>query len=376
MSTEKKPKPSLGKVLVVGGAGMLGHNIVELLLEMWTADISVLDIVKPRMKCAGVAYHEGNITDLEATDALMGRIKPDVVIHTASPAPHKEGAVAHELFYKVNVEGTQNIVTACQNQGVKALVYTSSASILCDNATDLVNANERFPVIRGEFQTEYYSETKAAAEELVLKANRQPPERPLLTASIRPAGIFGINDATLTKHMVNLYFQGRCNVQVGDNDNLFDFTYAPNAAHAHLLAAQRLLATHASSTIPLDTERVDGEAFLVTNDTPTYFWDFCRAYWQAAGRNKGRDADWWLPTDLGLALGWINEEIFRIIGKTPTFNRQRILYSTIAKYHNIAKAKSRLGYRPLYSLQEGIQRSVDWYMDVLREEGKLPPIKA
>jgi sterol-4alpha-carboxylate 3-dehydrogenase (decarboxylating) len=282
MSTEKKAKPLLGKVLVIGGAGMLGHHVVEQLLERWTAEVLVLDLAKPKMPFPGVAYHEGNITDAEATDALIGRLAPDVVIHTASPAPQAEGAIAHELFRTVNIDGTKNIVDACQHHGVKALVYTSSASVVCDNATDLINANERFPVIRGEMQTEYYTETKAAAEEIVLKANRLPADRPLLTTAIRPAGIFGVNDATITKHMVNIYLQRRC-VQVGENNNLFDFTYAPNAAHAHLLAAQCLLATHAMAAVPLDTERVDGEAFFVTNDTPTYFWDFARAFWTAAG---------------------------------------------------------------------------------------------
>jgi sterol-4alpha-carboxylate 3-dehydrogenase (decarboxylating) len=52
------------------------------------------------------------------------------------------------------------------------------------------------------------------------------------------------------------------------------------------------------------------------------------------------------------------------------------VYSTIAKYYNISKAKSRLRYRPLYSLQDGIKTSVDWYLDVLRAEGKLPAVKA
>ena len=64
------------------------------------------------------------------------------------------------LYRKVNVEGTKCVVEACQESGVKALVYTSSASVVSDNVSELVNADERWPVIGEHAQTEYYSLTK------------------------------------------------------------------------------------------------------------------------------------------------------------------------------------------------------------------------
>lgn len=154
------PKPDLGKVLVIGGNGMLGHHLVKLLLSSWTADVSVIDLKCDRNRLDGPAYHEADITDAARMQALFDEIKPDAVIHTASPAPQAGGAVADELFQKVNVEGTGVVVEACQKSGVKALVYTSSASIMTDNKSDLRNANESFPVFRGATQPEYYSETK------------------------------------------------------------------------------------------------------------------------------------------------------------------------------------------------------------------------
>lgn len=79
------------------------------------------------------------------------------MIHTASPT--LVGG-SKELYRKVNVEGTKCVIEACQKANVKALVYTSSASVISDNATDLVNADERWPVIPAKSQTEYYSQTK------------------------------------------------------------------------------------------------------------------------------------------------------------------------------------------------------------------------
>lgn len=173
----------------------------------------------------------------------------------------------------------------------------------------------------------------------------------------------GEGDTMVLYHMINIYRQGRTGVQVGDNNNLFDFTYVENVAHGHLLAARALLVTAASSTVPLDHERVDGEAFLITNDSPVYFWDFCRAVWAAAGSPLGVDHVWVLPREVGMVLGYLSEVFFWAIRKPPTFNRQRIIYSCMTRYYDISKAKKRLGYKPLVSLDEGVRRSVKWTLE-------------
>ncbi|KAK2065779.1 3-beta hydroxysteroid dehydrogenase/isomerase [Colletotrichum caudatum] len=365
--SEKKPAtpPNLGKVLVIGGNGFLGHHVVNQLLagDRWAvASVDVIDLRCGHNRHPKANYHEADITDTERMKSILENTKPDVVIHTASPAAQGDSAVAKDLFRKVNVDGTAAVVAACQASSVKALVYTSSASIISDNTNDLINADERWPVIRGELQTEYYSETKAAAEELVLNANRQDPH-PLLTCAIRPAGIFGEGDTMVTHQMVKIYREGKTGFQLGDNDNLFDFTYVGNVAHAHLLAARFLLATAAASTAPLDHEKVDGEAFLVTNDSPIYFWDFTRAIWRAAGSDKGTSHVWVIPREIGAVLGFCSEVFCSIIGKPPTFNRQRNIYSCMTRYYNISKAKRLLGYRPIVSLDDGIKRGVQWFLD-------------
>ncbi|KAK0628450.1 3-beta hydroxysteroid dehydrogenase/isomerase family-domain-containing protein [Bombardia bombarda] len=365
MASEKKP--SLGSVVVIGGCGFLGHHVVRLLLRDYTcSQVSVVDLRTVRNRrpdSDGVAYYDADITDPVRLETVFKQAKPDVVIHTASPPAQSNDSVSHALFKKVNVDGTAAVIEACRKTGVKALVYTSSASVMSDNRSDLINADERWPVVRGKDQSEYYSETKAAAEELVLKANRAPEAPKLLTCAIRPSGIMGEGDTMVLYHMINIYRQGRTGVQVGDNDNLFDFTYVENVAHGHLLAARALLVTASMSAVPLDTEKVDGEAFLITNDSPVYFWDFCRAVWAAAGSPLGTDHVWIMPRSTGMVLGFLSEIFFSIIRKPPTFNRQRIIYSCMTRYYDISKAKKRLGYQPLVSLDEGVKRSVKWTLE-------------
>jgi sterol-4alpha-carboxylate 3-dehydrogenase (decarboxylating) len=158
--------------------------------------------------------------------------------------------------------------------------------------------------------------------------------------------------------------EGKTGVQIGENNNLFDFTYVENVAHAHLLAARALLVTATNPTlVRLDHERVDGEAFFITNGQPVPFWDFTRAIWRAAGSNKGVSHVWQLPRDLGLLIGGMFEVISFFTGKPPTINRGRIVYSTMTRYYDISKARRRLGYEPIVGLQEGVTRAVNWTLE-------------
>jgi sterol-4alpha-carboxylate 3-dehydrogenase (decarboxylating) len=148
--------------------------------------------------------------------------------------------------------------------------------------------------------------------------------------------------------------------QLGTNDNLFDCTYVVNVAHAHLLAAKALLTTNAMSTAPLDFEKVDGEAFLITNGTPVYFWDLMRVIWQARGLPEDKAYDmskvWVLSGGLAIFLATIIEFLCALVGKQATFTRFAVKQSAMIRYFCIDKARMRLKYEPLYTIQEGIAR--------------------
>ena len=159
--------PSLGHVLVTGGCGFLGHHVVRLILEKHPQSrISVLDLntTRNRISSPSVTYNDGDLTNLDLLREIFGKLKPNVVIHTASPHFN----LGREILYAVNVTGTKQLLTASQEAGVKAFVYTSSASVVMDNEMKLVNADERWPIQLGKSQPEYYSETKVCCYPRVL----------------------------------------------------------------------------------------------------------------------------------------------------------------------------------------------------------------
>lgn len=160
--------PPLGSVLITGGCGFLGSHIVGVLLAKnhspINTQIHVLDLREPREPQSDVTYHTGDLTSSSSVRAVFEKIRPDIVIHTASPVfTSSQGAdqkKIKEIYYKVNVEGTKTLLEESKRAGVKAFVYTSSASVASDNKTDLVNADERWNMVTGKQQTEFYTQTK------------------------------------------------------------------------------------------------------------------------------------------------------------------------------------------------------------------------
>jgi len=212
---------------------------------------------------------------------------------------------------------------------------------------------------------------------------------------------------------------GKTNFQIGDNKNLFDWTYVDNVVHAHLIASERLSATVPFSSLDtrlppvdkdiqrrvlptstyrpdslIDAERnfnpdfantsepdkplwagrnrfdqfypkegrpdeleVAGQAFFITNGEPIPFWDFPRAVWAAYnGHEPGFVVA--LPVTVGLMIGSVAEVFGKVSGKTPNLTKGKVVYSTVNRYYNIEKARRVLGYEPQVGLQEGIKRAV------------------
>lgn len=361
MSTGK-PVKSLGSVLVIGGCGFLGHHVVSQLRESYTDQVSVLDLHTDRNRVPAISYYDGDITSEADVTRVLREVKPNVIIHTASPAFVADDGRNKPVYKKVNVDGTRNLIELAGKTGcVKAFIYTSSASVVHDTVSDLLNADERWPILHPPQQREYYAETKAMAESLVLNANRQYGD--MLTIALRPACVFGEGDVQTIPSMLTAYEKGQTKFQLGENTNLFDFSYVGNVAYAHILAAIALLSTQALSTRPLDHEKVDGEAFFITNDSPIYFWDFARMVWATAGDTTEPSQVWVINKEFGLVIASLMEWIFWLLRRKPNLTRKLVNYSSMTRYYNIDKAKRLLGYQPLIGVEDAIARTVKSFKD-------------
>lgn len=104
------------------------------------------------------------------------------MIHTASP--HATTAPS-ESFWKVNVEGTQLVISACLATGVQKLVFTGSSGVVY-GGSDINGVDETHPFTTKDMGA--YMTSKIAAEKMVIEANGK---QGLLTTVLRPSGVFG-----------------------------------------------------------------------------------------------------------------------------------------------------------------------------------------
>jgi sterol-4alpha-carboxylate 3-dehydrogenase (decarboxylating) len=345
--------------------------------------VHVLDLRCTQHIFDGATYHSGDITNAEQVLEIFRKVKPDVVINTASPS----WEAPHSILRQVNIEGTRTLleVAGGKTHGswggeVKAFIHTSSASVVHDGESNLRFATEEYPLVHPN-PKEYYSETKALAEQLVLSANANDEyseKGAMLTCAVRPAGIIGEGDrggfsggilrASATSPSWQLH------VQFGENTGLFDNTYVYNVCHGLLCTATALLETHrrkqAGKIGALSHEKVDGEAFNVTNNSPCYFWDGARYLMSRYGRTINLSRVWNIPASLAETVGLLAETFNWMFGRQGKLTRQTVKYMCIDRYYSCEKLMRRTGYVPVVGLDEGFARSVRWFKEDEKAQGK------
>ncbi|KAL2057132.1 hypothetical protein ABVK25_002871 [Lepraria finkii] len=295
-------------VLITGGTGFLGVFIVDAIQEQhleWS--ITVLDLVLPKAPKDNVAYEIGDVTDLQSVIAITDRIKPKVIIHTAGLVPELAGRYGRRLKERVwdtNVNGTRNMLSAAKKAGVEAFVWTGSCCAVTDDMRyQYPNIDETWPTSNTSL---IYGESKAAAETLVLSANT-----PLLsTCSLRPSVLFGPGDYQLIPSIHAMIPKRETHLVIGPGSNLWDVTYAPNIADAHILAVENLLSSSKTAA---------GEAIFISNEQPITFRDFCLALWKEFGHIPTWEVH--IPVGVANLAGWVAEWVTWVTGTPTTLSR-------------------------------------------------------
>ena len=159
----------LGSVLIVGGCGFVGFHIVRhFLLEESCTAVSVLSRNPNSNRLPNVSYHAGDISDLAGLRALISKIRPSVIIHTASPSPV---SASPKEFNTITIKGTQNLLeVASEVASVKAFIFTSSATMAA--GPEHIDLDESARLADKDPKSHSYAQTKASADRMVLAANR------------------------------------------------------------------------------------------------------------------------------------------------------------------------------------------------------------
>jgi nucleoside-diphosphate-sugar epimerase len=326
----------LGEVLVTGGGGFLGTALIKLLRARGLAVRSLSRRHYPHLEDIEVQQIQGDIAEESVvTRAVAGC---HTVFHTAAKAGIWGSSREYE---RINVDGTGNVIKACRGQGALRIVYSSSPSVVF-NGRDMEGVDESVPYSK-RFEAAY-PETKARAEQMVLRANALG----LATVALRPHLIWGPGDHNLLPRILARARGGYLR-KIGRRDPLIDPIYIDNAAEAHVMAALRL---EPGSPIA-------GRTYFVTQGETIPLWDMINHFLRAAElapvhRSVSRHVAFAAAGFLELAYVLSQRD------QEPPMTRFLARQLSTTHWFNIDAARRDLGYEPRVSITEGLERLERW----------------
>ncbi|MFC1523784.1 NAD-dependent epimerase/dehydratase family protein [Thermodesulfobacteriota bacterium] len=324
------------KAIVTGGGGFVGLAVVRKLIEQGVETGVIGRGVYPEVEKLGARVFRGDIRDSSFMRKSCRGC--DTVFHVAA----KAGIWGSwNDYYSINVTGTENVISSCRDNDITTLVYTSTPSVVF-SGVDLCGVDEAFPYAK-KFLC-HYAHTKVIAEQKILAANSDQ----LHTAALRPHLVWGPGDTNLIPRLLD---RGRRNVlkQVGPGDNLVDISFIDNVATAHLLAAENL---HSSGT-------ASGNAYFISQGDPVNLWEWINTLFAQVGIPQVEKVVNYQKAYWAGGILEMIHKVFPILGE-PLMTR--FLAEQLAKSHwfSIEKAQQDLGYAPLVSTEEGMERMLEW----------------
>jgi 3beta-hydroxy-Delta5-steroid dehydrogenase / steroid Delta-isomerase len=341
----------LGRVLVTGGSGFVGANLVTTLLDRGHRVRSCDRAPSPLPEHPQLEVLQGDITDTAVCAAAVDGI--DTVFHTAAIIELMGGAAVTDEYrqrsFAVNVGGTENLVHAGQAAGVKRFVYTSSNSVVM-GGQNIAGGDETLPYTR-RFN-DLYTETKVVAERFVLSQNGIGG---ILTCAIRPSGIWGRGDQTVFRKLFESVVAGHVKVLIGRKSARLDNSYVHNLIHGFILAAQHLVP---GGTAP-------GQAYFINDAEPINMFEFARPVMEACGENWPRVRVNG-PLARAAMTGWQRMH-FRFGIPAPLLEPLAVERLYLDNYFSIEKARRDLGYEPLVTTETALSECLPYYVDMFRQ---------
>ena len=334
-------------VFVTGAGGFLGKAICRLLrLE----NIKVTGFARghyPELSQMGVTMVQGDITDFDRLKEAMQSC--DLVFHVAA----KAGVWgSKDDYFKPNVQGAENIIRACQELAITRLVYTSTPSVTFAGI-DEAGIDESQPYADNFLN--YYAESKALAEQLVLAASHGAAspdsvtdsldDKQLKTVALRPHLIWGPNDPHLVPRVLERARAGKLKL-VGKEDKLVDTIYVDNAAYAHVLAALALAKPQANCI---------GKAYFISNDQPITMAAMLNNILNCVDLPPVTKR---IPSSVAYVVGASLEWFYKLLDKKqePIMTRFVARQLSTCHYFDISAAKKDFGYKPLITIEEGMKQ--------------------
>lgn len=329
------------RILITGASGFIGSFIVEEALakgmEVWAAVRKSSS--RAFLTDSRIHFIELTLSDASRLQEQLGGHAFDYVVHAAGVTK----CLHADDFYKVNTQGTKNLVEAllATHQPLRRFVYLSSLSIYGP-----VRDQQPYEEIRDTDTPQpntAYGRSKLAAEQYLDQLSTQGKKLPFVV--LRPTGVYGPRERDY--YMMAKSIKQHVDFAVGYQRQDLTFVYVSDVVQAIFLALDHGV-TGAKYFLS------DGEVYLSRT-----FSDYLR-------REMGNP--WWVrikaPLFVLRAITFLGEYWGRLTGKVTALNNDKYHIMRQRNWRcDIQPAITQLGYQPQVKLEEGVRRTVRWYKE-------------
>lgn len=316
--------------LVTGASGFVGGWVVRRLVELG-ADVVCLvrdwvpdcELVSSRL-IERVTVVRGDVCDQELLERALGEFEIDTVLHLAAQTIVGIANRNPTSTFETNIAGTWRLLEACRRSpAVRQIVLASSDKAYGDH--EKLPYDEEAP-LQGRHP---YDVSKSCADLIAQSYAKTYGQRVAITRCGNFYGGGDLNWNRIVPGTIRSVLRGQRPVIRSDGQFTRDYVYVEEAAAAYTLLAEKLAAD----------EKLGGEAFNFSNEAP-------------------------------LTVVALVERILALMDAPRDVEIQNKASGEIRhQYLSARRARERLGWQPLYTLDEGLGRTIAWYRDFFHKIG-------